>query len=209
MLTQYLNESGVDLINIFDPQSADATNIVSGVDGIQISVLAGSTGPLNFTTNGTGAGSQNINIKSTGNLYISPNNLSAVSLTSSGITFAPNNTTCLTIDSDKIKSFNQWYYGVRAISNVSGTYTILITDPRNIFFTGSVNCNLVLPPNPPDGTEYFIRKTSTTGFTITITTNQMLRSNNTEQTSLGTTSRNIGVVYSSYVSKWICFNIGL
>ena len=211
-LTQYVNEQNVDLINIFEPKSAVLTNISSGQSGLQLSVIAGNTGPFNFQTNGTSTGSQNINIStSTGNIYISPNKISAISLQPTGISFSPNGTTTyLSTDLSYVTCFNQWYYGVRVINNTTNvTHTILITDPRNIFFTGTSSCSLIFPPTPPNGTEYFIRKTSTTQHTITVTTNQTLRSNNTEQTTFVTTTYNSGVVYSSSVSKWICFNIGV
>ena len=211
-LTGYLNEQNIDLIYVFELQSNTNTNITSGPPGLQISVLAGNTGPLNFQTNGTGATSQNINMQtSTGNIYLSPTQTPRISITNTDLTLSPNGTTSLTTNtSGAITCFNQWYYGVRVIANTASagqTYTLLITDPRNIFFTGSSACNLVFPANPPNGTEYFIRKT-TGSYAITATTNATLRSNNSEQTTFGTTTLNSGVVYSTYVSKWICFNIG-
>jgi hypothetical protein len=209
-LTGYLNEQNVDLINVFETIDTIDTNITSGPSGLQISVLAGNTGPLNFQTNGTGATSQNINITSTGNIYLSPTQTPSISITNTGITLSPNGTTSLTTNTaGSITCFNQWYYGVRVIANtVSGqTYTLLITDPRNIFFTGTLACNLIFPATPPNGTEYFIRKTSTTTYAITATTNATLRSNNSEQTTFASASYNSVVVYSTYVNKWICFNI--
>ena len=212
-LTGYLNEQNLDLIYVFESQSAIDTNINSGSTGIQISVLAGNTGPLNFLTDGTGANSQNINMQtSTGNIFLSPTQTPRFSITNTGLSLAPNGTTSLTTDaSGAITCFNQWYYGVRVIANTSAsqTYTLSLTDPRNLFFTGTQSCNLVFPANPPNGTEYFIRKTSTTQYTITITTNATLRSSNSEQTTMAGLTMNISVVYSTYVSKWICFNIGI
>jgi len=209
-LTGYLNEQNIDLIYVFESQSNTNTNITSGPSGLQISVLAGNTGPLNFQTNGTGATSQNINITSTGNIYLSPTQTPSISITNTGITLSPNGTTSLTTNtSGAITCFNQWYYGVRVIANTSAsqTYTLLITDPRNIFFTGDQACSLIFPATPPNGTEYFIRKT-TGSYAITVTTNATLRSNNSVQTTFSSTSKNSVVVYSTYVSKWICFNIG-
>jgi hypothetical protein len=211
-LTGYLNEQNIDLIYVFESQSdtQSATNITSGPSGLQISVLAGNTGPLNFQTNGTGATSQNINITSSGNIYLSPTQTPSISITNFGLTLSPNGTTSLTTNTaGTITCFNQWYYGVRVIANTittAQTYALSLTDPRNIFFTGTQACNLVFPATPPNGTEYFIRKT-TGSYTITATTNATLRSNNSVQTTFGTTTKNSGVVYSTYVSKWICFNI--
>ena len=83
-LTGYLNEQNLDLIYVFESQTD--TNIVSGPSGLQISVLAGNTGPLNFQTNGSGSASQNINMQtSTGNIYLSPTQLPAISITNTGI----------------------------------------------------------------------------------------------------------------------------
>ena len=208
-LTGYLNEQNLDLIYVFESQTD--TNITSGPSGLQISVLVGNTGPLNFQTNGSGSASQNINMQtSTGNIYLSPNQLPAISITNTGMSFSPNGTTSLTTyASGAITCFNQWYYGVRVIANTSAsqTYTLSLTDPRNIFFTGTLACNLVFPATPPNGTEYFIRKTSTTQYNITATTNASFRSNNSVQTTIATASKNCGVIYSTYVKKWICFNI--
>jgi hypothetical protein len=211
-LTGYLNEQNVDLINVFetiDTIDTIDTNITSGPSGLQISVLAGNTGPLNFQTNGTGATSQNVNITSSGNIYLSPTQTPSISITNTGITLSPNGTTSLTTNTaGAITCFNQWYYGVRVIANTvsNQTYTLLITDPRNIFFTGTLACNLIFPATPPNGTEYFIRKTSSTPYFITVSS-PAVRSFNTEQTGFGNGSYNSGVVYSTYVTKWICFNI--
>jgi hypothetical protein len=211
-LTGYLNDANIDLINVFESITTPDTTVNSGSSGIQITVLSGCTGPLEFQTNGSGSASQNINLKTStgGGINISPNNTTAFSLSGTGMIMSPNGTTCLTTNtSGNIKCFNQWRYGIRVIANTvaSQIYTILLTDPRNIFFTGTIACSLIFPPTPPNGTEYFIRKTSASQYNITVTTNATLSSGNSLQSTFGTTTMNSGVVYSTLAVKWICFNI--
>ena len=214
-LTGYLNDANVDLINVFESINTPDTTINSGSSGIQITVLSGNTGPLQFQTNGTSTASQNINFKTStgGGINISPNNTTAISLSGTGMIMSPNGITSLTTNtSGNITCFNQWYYGVRVINNtgaVNQTYTILLTDPRNIFFTGTIACNLIFPPTPPNGTEYFVRKISSSQYNITITTNATISSGNALQNTFGLTTMNCNVIYSTLAVKWIAFNIGI
>ncbi len=208
--TGYYDETNNDLYDIFERNSSNSTNIRSGITGINVFVSSTNSGPLTLQTNGT----QNVNIQTdlSGGILFKPNNVTCLSIGNTGIQFNPQGTNTLYNDSvyGNIYCLKQWLYGVRVINNTTAnaTYTLLLSDPRNIFFIGSSACNLVFPPTPPNGTEYFIRKTSTTLYTITVTTNQTLRSSNTNQTTFGNNTRSSGVVYSSRVSKWICFNIG-
>lgn len=207
--TGYYDETNTDLYNVFETNSSNNTNIRSGLTGINVFVSSTNSGPLILQTSGT----QNVNIQTdlSGGILFKPNNVTSLTIGYTGIQFNPQGTNTLYNDSvyGNIYCLNQWQYGVRVIDNsLNLTYTISLSDPRNIFFIGSFACNLVFPPNPPNGTEYLIRKTSTTLYTITVTTNQTLRSSNTNQTTFGNNTRSSGVIYSSRVSKWICFNIG-
>lgn len=206
--TGYYDEQNNDIYNVYETSSSNNTNVHSGVTGIYISVQSTNSGPLTLQTNGT----QNINIQSdlSGSILFKPNKITSLQIESTGIEMSPQGTTTFWNDSiGNMYCFNQWRYGVRVINNTSNaTFTLSLTDPRNIFFIGTSSCSLVFPASPPNGTEYFIRKTSTTTYTISITTNATLRSNNTEQTTFAPTSKNSGVIYSTRVLKWICFNIG-
>lgn len=204
--TGYYDEKNNDLYTIYETNSANNTNIHSGLTGIYVTVQPSNTGQLTLITNN----SQNINIKSdlSGGILFKPNKTTALQIGTTGIQISPQGTTTFWNDSinGNMYCYNQWLYGIKVINNTSNaTFTILLTDPRNIFLIGTSACTVTFPITPPNGTEYFIRKTSTTGYTVT-TSN--LRSNNTSQTTFANATRNSGVVYSTAVSAWICFNIG-
>lgn len=95
-LTGYLNDANIDLIDVFESITTPDTTINSGSSGIQITVLSGNTGPLQFQTNGTSTASQDINFKTfTGDIKISPNNTPAISLSGTGMIMSPNGITSL------------------------------------------------------------------------------------------------------------------
>jgi len=207
-LTGYYDEQNNDLSEIYE----NKTNIRSGLTGIYISVQSTNSGPLLLQTN-----TSNVIVKTdlSGGIVFKPNGTTSLQIGFTGMQFSPQGVTTFWNDmiNGNMYCYNQWLYGTRVINNNTSnqSYTISLTDPRNIFFIGSNGCTLTFPLTPPNGTEYFIRKTSTTQYDITVTniaSRQALRSNNTVQTTLGTTSKNIGVVYSSSRNCWICFNIG-
>jgi len=212
-LTGYLNEQNVDLINVFESINTIDTNITSGPSGLQISVLAGNTGPLNFQTNGTGATSQNINITSTGNIYLSPTQTPSISITNTGITLSPNGTTSLTTNASTVCSRQFNYGSFRVLTNLitSGTtITLNSYDSRNIFIENNVNFNLKFPSTPPDGTTFRIIKvpsTFTSTFVITLksdTTTTFVDKTNAIISEFATSNTVYECTYLSSLNKWFC-----
>lgn len=207
-LTGYYDEQNNDLSQIYE----NKTIIRSGLTGIYVSVQSTNSGPLLLQTN-----TSNVIVKTdlSGGILFRPNGTTSLQIGFTGMQFSPQGVTTFWNDmiNGNMYCYNQWLYGIRVIDNnaSSQTYTISLTDPRNIFFIGTNGCTLTFPVTPPNGTEYFIRKTSATQHTITITDIQSrgaLRSNNTVQSTIGITSINCGVVYSLARDCWICFNIG-
>jgi hypothetical protein len=206
--TGYYNEQNIDLSEIYE----NKTIIRSGLTGIYISVQPTNSGALTLKTN-----TSNVIIKTdlSGGILFKPNGTTSLQIGFTGMQISPQGVTTFWNDgiNGNIYCYNQWLYGIREINNntANQTHTISLLDPRNIFFIGSTNCTITFPTNPPNGTEYFIRKTTTGTYTITTTNiagRGALRSSSTVQTTFAGTSRNSGVVYSEVRNCWICFNIG-
>lgn len=212
-LTGYYDEQNNDLYYKYSTDSSNNTIISSGLTGIYISVQSTNSGPLLLQTN-----TSNMIVKTdlSGGIIFKPNGTTSLQIGFTGMQFSPQGVTTFWNDmiNGNMYCYNQWLYGTRVINNntSSQSYTISLTDPRNIFFISSNACTLTFQVTPPNGTEYFIRKTSTTEYDITVTNvagnNPALRSNNTVQITIGATSKNCGVVYSSSRNCWVCFNIG-
>ena len=214
-LTGYYDEQNNDLYYKYNTDSSNNTIVSSGLTGIYVSVQSTNSGPLLLQTN-----TSNVIVKTdlSGGILFRPNGTTSLQIGFTGMQFSPQGVTTFWNDmiNGNMYCYNQWLYGIRVINNnaSSQTYTISLTDPRNIFFIGSIGCTLTFPTTPPNGTEYFIRKTigsGASGFNINVTniaTRGALRSNNTVQSTIGTTSVNCGVVYSLARDCWICFNIG-
>jgi hypothetical protein len=205
--TGYYNEQNLDLSEIYE----NKTNIRSGLTGISISVQSTNSGALLLQTN-----TSNVIVRTdlSGGILFKPNGTTSLQIGYTGMQFSPQGVTTFWNDmiNGNMYCYNQWLYGIRVISNTSNvTFTISLSDPRNIFFIGTSPCTLTFPITPPNGTEYFVRKTSASQYVINITSiagRQALRSNSTVQITLGATTMNSGLVYSSSRDCWVCFNIG-
>jgi hypothetical protein len=209
--TGYYNEQNIDLSEIYE----NKTNIRSGPTGISISVQSTNSGPLLLQTN-----TSNVIVRTdlSGGILFNPNGTTSLQIGYTGMQFSPQGVTTFWNDmiNGNMYCYNQWLYGVRVISNTSNaTHTISISDPRNIFFIGTSTCTLTFPVTPPNGTEYFIRKTGPNAnqYVINVTNvagnNLALRSNDLPRSTFGGPTMNSGVVYSSIRDCWVCFNIWL
>jgi hypothetical protein len=210
-LTGYYDEQNNDLYYKYNTDSSNNTIVSSGLTGIYVSVQSTNSGPLLLKTN-----TSNVIVRTdlSGGIAFKPNGTTSLQIGFTGMQFSPQGVTTFWNDmiNGNMYCYNQWLYGIRVINNNTSnqTYTLSLTDPRNIFFIGTNGCTLTFPTNPPNGTEYFIRKiTGVYNITVTnIATREALRSNNTVQTTFATSSKNSGVVYSSSRNCWVCFNIG-
>lgn len=164
----YNNKTFNDIFKQIGVISSDSV----GNTGLQFTVIPSDTNPLTIQ-------SQNANdliIKttagSTGMINILPNNVSSVSVGSTGIWINPNNVDNITMYNTSTRCFKQFNYGARRITiSSNSTVTLNASDPRNIFLEASggssiTGVTLTFPTSPPDGTTFRIIKVPAT-YTVT------------------------------------------
>lgn len=133
----------------------------TGNTGIKMSVKSTDTNPFNIqqTVN------DNIIFQtgSTGPINITPNNVSSVTIGSTGIYLNTNNSTNIIMYNSGTTCFKQFNYGAMNISvTVGQTYNLLAYHPRNIFITSAVDMSLNFPTTPPSGTFFRVIKVPAT-----------------------------------------------
>jgi hypothetical protein len=165
-MSGYFTQDGTDLSNIFKPISPTTTVNSTGT-GITIT---SNSGPLIIQQNTL---TQQINMQtttlSTATINLLQNSIPIISVATSGITIkSPSNTTVMVInDSGAICSTNFNYGTTNITPTASSTYVLSVSSPKELYITGTNSFTLTFPTTPPNGTNYRIIRSATTG-TLTL-----------------------------------------
>jgi hypothetical protein len=154
-MSNYILSNNQTFSDIFTPiGSASSGNITSypvGSMGINMSVIAGDTNP--FTIQQTTNDNITFQTSSTSLIDFRPNNVSAMSIGSTGIFLNPNNQNNIVMYNSYTTCFKQFNYGA---IDISTNFTLLPYHPRNVFVYNALT--LTFPTTPPTGTFFRVMK---------------------------------------------------
>jgi hypothetical protein len=170
-MSNYILSNNQTFSDIFTPIGSETRgNITSdsvGSTGINMSVIAGDTNP--FTIQQTTNDNITFQTGSTALINFRPNNVSHMSIGSTGIFLNPNNQNNIVMYNSYTTCFKQFNYGA---IDISRNFTLLPYHPRNVFVYNALT--LTFPTTPPAGTFFRVMKlpvtatTANTQFSITL-----------------------------------------